>query len=134
MQKLQDASCLTHYISVTLVFHFIFNSCHNDSGGLAHRDTWKFPGGPSNQRPPKMYVPSSVFVSWFSGVIDQICTSITEWFSVNQDLIKDTACLDPHRVKELLDHGMPDARRSPRENLKIDCMPHGKCRCGVIGR
>ena len=87
MQKLQDASCLTHYISVTLVFHFIFNSCHNDSGGLAHRDTWKFPGGPSNQRPPKMYVPSSVFVSWFSGVIDQICTSITEWFSVNQDLI-----------------------------------------------
>ena len=26
---------------------------------------------------------------------------------MNQDLIKDTACLDPHRFKELLDHGIP---------------------------
>ena len=46
-------------------------------------------------------------VEVFQRVIDQICTSITERFSVNQDLIKDTACLDPRRFKELLDHGIP---------------------------
>lgn len=46
-------------------------------------------------------------VEVFRRVIDQICTSITERFSVNQDLIKDTACLDPRRFKELLDHGIP---------------------------
>ena len=46
-------------------------------------------------------------VEVFPRVIDQICTSITDRFSVNQDLIKDTACLDPRRFKELLDHGIP---------------------------
>jgi len=46
-------------------------------------------------------------VEVFRRVIDQICTSISERFSVNQELIKDTACLDPRRFKELIDHGIP---------------------------
>ena len=53
-------------------------------------------------------------VEVFRRVIDQICTSITDRFSVNQDLIKDKTCLDPRRFKELLDHGEYSELARPR--------------------
>jgi len=35
---------------------YMHRSCYTASGGVAHRDTGKFPVGPSNQRPLKIYV------------------------------------------------------------------------------
>ena len=39
---------------------------------------------------------------------DQIVNSIDERFSCNQDLIGDSACLDPRRFHELLENGIPE--------------------------
>ena len=46
-------------------------------------------------------------VEVFRRVIDQITTSIDERFSVNHPLIRDTACLDPRRFKEIVSDGIP---------------------------
>ena len=43
----------------------------------------------------------------FRPVIDQITNSLTERFSANSDLIKDTACFDPNRFPELSKTGVP---------------------------
>ena len=44
----------------------------------------------------------------FRRVVDQITTSINERFSVNSELIKDTACLDPRRFKEIIEKSVPN--------------------------
>ena len=44
----------------------------------------------------------------FRRVVDQITNSINERFSVNGELVKDTACLDPRRFKEINEKGVPD--------------------------
>ena len=46
-------------------------------------------------------------VEAFRSVIDQITTSITECFSANSELIRDTACFDPNRFEELSKTGIP---------------------------
>ena len=46
-------------------------------------------------------------VQIFRPVIDQITTSINERFSVNAELIKNTASFDPQRFDELLKNGIP---------------------------
>ena len=46
-------------------------------------------------------------VEVFRRVIDQITTSITERFSANSELIRDTACFDPNRFEELSKTGIP---------------------------
>ena len=45
-------------------------------------------------------------VQIFRPVIDQITTSINERFSVNAELIKNTASFDPQRFDELLENGI----------------------------
>ena len=46
-------------------------------------------------------------VEVFRRVINQITTSIVERFSNNYELVTDTACVDPHRLQELRENGLP---------------------------